>query len=168
VQESLQPTDVYMNFGAWSYYRGKECGTKDVTFCPKISKVCKYLNAEHNFRVWWMTSPPALSDVEVDAVVDIIPPGHHLHLPTRCKLDPSRVVDRSEALELTQPDVTERYKLFWNTLHLHAEANHSFNKMLLKRLKEADAENDPQPPQHAPAPAPYPKQLWSRLFGSQR
>ena len=48
----------------------------------------------------------------------------------------SQVLHRTHAIETLEPEAALQYKLFWNAFHMHAEANHEFNRQLVARLGE--------------------------------
>lgn len=131
VQENLEATDVLMNFGVWLKDTDSTCGENDGDWCTNIPTLCKYLEADHPFKVWWITSAPtSVNDIVADRL------EHHLDIPTRCQLDPVTVLNRTAALYTLEPNAELRFEHYWHWTHLHVEANHAFNIQFLGRLAQ--------------------------------
>ena len=158
MQENLGATDVLMNFGVWLKDTNSTCGDNAGDWCTSIPSLCTYLNADHPFKVWWITTAPTSI---ADTVADRLPP--HLDVPKRCHLDPENVLNRTEALYTLEPDATRRYENYWHWAHLHAAANHAFNRQFLARLAQ------PQPPQTGRTKQQRWRHthLWKQMFGSR-
>ena len=134
MQKILQPTDLLLNFGVWMSSSDASCGDIEGDACTNIPEFCDFLLSEHPFRLWWQTTTPSLFDD--DKVFQTIPPGHHLELVSRCKIPDANVLDRSAVLETLEPDEALRCKLYWGGAHMHADANHEFNRLFISRLPE--------------------------------
>lgn len=157
MQETMEPTDVIVNFGAWLRNTNSTCGASEGdTLCPHIPWLCNYLKGEHSFRTWWLTATPRVDD---NMVVDQIPPSHHLNIPARCQLRPSQVLDRKVVIDILQPDPLRQNELWWDVVHLHADANHGFNRQLVSRMTEAVAKSPREMHQRG---------LWKQLFANGR
>lgn len=128
----MQPTDVVLNFGTWLRKTNSSCGAVEgESKCPHILWVCEFLTGEHPFKTWWFTTIQGIVD---GVVVNEIPDSHHLHMPARCQLSPSQVVDRKEVIGILQPDPLRQPELWVDGVHVHAESNHGFNRQFVGRL----------------------------------
>jgi hypothetical protein len=153
VQETVQPTDIVLNFGAWLESTDPTCGEQaGDDLCPHIHWLCGFLKAENPFRTWWLTTTPRVDNT---TVIHPISQSHHLHIPTRCQLQPVQVLDRQVVIDILQPDPLRQHELWWDAVHLHADANHGFNRQFLSRMPEA-----------APKPTNQLRQksVWKHMF----
>lgn len=110
------------------------CGDKDRDGqpCPYLPKVCSFLTEEQPFHVIWQTSTPKLKSNTAE--MSHIDEGHHLHIPARCKLNSTSVLNRVELLHALEPDQQQRFNLFQDDIHLTPEAYHAFNGRLLDMI----------------------------------
>lgn len=135
---NMRPTHVVINFGLKLLRTNADCGEHDRDrMCPYLPKVCEFLTEEQPFRVIWQTSTPRLR--EVNATMGTIGTDHHLHIPQRCKLDPSSVLNRVEILHALEPDQMERRKLYHDTMHFSPAPYHAFNGVLMEMITRGDA-----------------------------
>lgn len=128
VQINMRPDYVVLNFGLELFQSDKTCGDheKDEN-CPYVPDLCKFLTEEKRFRVVWQTTTPRLQG-KGTASIGV---GHHLHIPQRCKLDPSVVLNRVEVLYALEPDLANRMKLYHDHMHLLPAPYHAFNGRLI-------------------------------------
>lgn len=129
---------MYMNFGVWTHTSHPLCGADEgntTEWCPHVDWMCDYLKKDHDFELFWATSTPETMN---KVVSETIPLGHHLDLVTQCQLPESQVLNRSEVIYTLEPRPKWQHTLFWNKNHMHAEANHGFNRQLVMRLAELD------------------------------
>lgn len=158
VQEALRPTDVVLNFGAWLQNSDPSCGTTENDgVCPHMPWLCDFLKREHTFRTWWLTATPRVENGTV--ILDGIPATHHLNVPARCQLRPFQVLDRKAVINILQPDPQRQHELWWDAVHMHADANHGFNRQFLSRMPEADAKAPEE--QHQ-------RSIWKQMFARGR
>jgi hypothetical protein len=61
---------------------------------------------------------------------------HHLNVAHQCNLTNESIVDRRGALDILEPNRSKQRRFWWDgdTPHLHAEANHAFNHVLLSKF----------------------------------
>ena len=130
----MRPTHVVMNFGLWLADSQSNFGDKEGVGqpCPYLPSVCAFLTEEQPFRVIWQTSTPKLKGSSGN--MSHIGDGHHLHIPARCKLNATSVLNRVEVLHALEPDLEQRIKLFQDDIHLTPAAYHAFNGMLLDMI----------------------------------
>lgn len=148
-----------MNFGAWLIATEPKCGWQktdsDKADCPPMKWLCDYLKGKHSFRTWWLTTTPVIENGTATSLAK----NHHLNVPERCKLPRNQVLDRDVVIEILQPDSLLQPELWWDNVHMHADANHAFNRQLVSRLPE-DAATSPQE-QHQ-------RGIWKHLFSKGR
>jgi hypothetical protein len=123
--------------------------------CPSIHHICDWLKPPkpgaarraQPYRIVWLGATPVSKG---GARVDVIPSGHFLDVPARCKLPKAAWIDRSAMLDVIEPDRSKQARLWWGNVngnpqpHLHEEANHAFNVALLATLEEHRGERQPR------------------------
>lgn len=158
MQEALLPTDVVLNFGAWLQDSAPSCGGTQGDACPYIPWLCGYIKSELLFRTWWLTATPRVQNDTT--ILDGIPEQHHMNVPMRCNLRPSQVLDRRSVIDILQPDPLRQHELWWDAVHMHADANHAFNRQFLGRLPEAETRSSPQEQRR--------RSIWKLMFATGR
>jgi hypothetical protein len=138
LQNTMLVTHVVMNYGLWLDSTDKECGQHEHDTCPFVPQVCEFLTGEHPFRVIWQTTTPRVHESND---YGSIAPGHHLHIPLACDLDPSVVINRGKLLHTLEENAEERKKLYHDEAHFSPEPSHVFNGYLMHMIANQDLEN---------------------------